>query len=61
LDFFYEKLAGSGGFFERKRPKNYHHIYFLVFDSRPEGVIGEAFEVIAGGGELANFFGDRHA
>ena len=61
MEFVYEKLTGSGGFFERKRFKNHHQVFFLIFDARPECVVGEAFEVVACGSERTNFFGDYYS
>jgi hypothetical protein len=49
-----------GRFFYRKRLIDHDDVFLLVFDPRPESVVGEAFEVVAGGGELADLFGDYY-
>ena len=49
-----------GRFFYRKRLIDHDDVFSLVFDPRTESVVGEAFDVVAGGGELADFFGDYY-
>lgn len=52
-------MTGRGEFFEGEGLKNHDHVQVCRFERRPESVINEALEVVAGGGEFAHFFGDN--